>query len=503
MRARTGVRAASSKDLTMGQFKRTFGAIMAGIAFAAMPGAAWAKDTALLIGVGKFTNLSGSDLPGINLDVEMMEGVVNRLGYSSVVEIRDVEGTRAAILARLERLLVTEASPDDRVLVYFSGHGTRVDIPAGNGGYETHSAIVASDARIDSDAQGNQSLHGVIVGKEFADLFSRARVKSVTLVVDACHSGSIDKAIKLGRPVLGATQAVRKFLVWPGMPMQHAAAIDKAVGIGLRKESSSAARYVSMAAAGDEEAAIATGAGSLFTVGLTQAIAEKSADGQISPRQTVTLAAAYIEREVAKSSSEVFHPEVHGSDLLIDSPMRLTNTAAGGGPNWREVSRVASGLPKLGLSGLQPAYKDGEEVRMQITVPSAGYLNVVSVGPDDTVTLLYPNQNARDNHVAAGTVSLPADIPKVSGQEIYFPVTAPYGKTLVAAIVTSAPLDLVANAVDANSGKALYTPSLAALKQLLAEGNATRSIAVGVRNSSNITAWAAMGELQTCGAGGC
>ncbi|MFM9469879.1 hypothetical protein ACKI1K_45125, partial [Streptomyces scabiei] len=87
----------------------------------------------------------------------------------------------------------------------------------------------------------------------------------------------------------------------------------KAVGIGLRKESSSAARYVSMAAAGDEEAAIATGAGSLFTVGLTQAIAEKSADGQISPRQTVTLAAAYIEREVAKSSSEVFHPEVHGS----------------------------------------------------------------------------------------------------------------------------------------------------------------------------------------------
>lgn len=486
----------------MTKIKHTIATMFAGICLMAMPGAAWAKDSAVLIGVGKFIALKGSDLPGIELDVEMMRGVAERLGYTSVAELRDEAATRRAILDRLERLLVTEASPNDRVLVYFSGHGTRVDVKVGQE-IETHSAIVAADATMSTDSEGNRTLRGVVVGNEFADLFRRAKVKSVTLVVDACHSGSIYKAVALGYPVLGSTRAFRKFLTWPGMPAVKTAAIDKAIGIDLRKSTAEKALYVSMAAAGDEEAALATSGGSMFTVGMQQAIAARSEAGQISPREAVKLASEYIEREVAKSNGEVFHPEVHGADILVDGPMRLTDTSAGGGPNWREVLRISEGLPKLGLTGVSPLYKEGEEVRMQIAVPTDGYLNVVAVGPDDAITLLYPNENARDNHVAAGTVSLPADIPKVGDQEIYFPITAPYGKTLVAAILTKKPLDLVASATDSHSGRALYTPSLAALKALLSEGNNTRAITVGLRNSSNITAWAASVEAQTCKAGGC
>ena len=477
--------------------------VLAAIALLTVPGTAYATDTAVLIGVGKFINLTGSDLPGIGLDIDMMKGVANRLGYTAVVELRDEQGTRRAIMDQLERVLVTDASPNDRVLVFFSGHGTRIDVDEGNGHFVTHSAIVAADASFAANPDGSATVHGVLVGKEFADLFRRARVKSVTLVVDACHSGSIDKAVNLTYPVLGTTKAVRKFLVWPGMPAAHAAAIDKAVVIGLRKSGPEQARYVSMAAAGDEESALATTGGSMFTVGMTQAIASKSADGQITPRQTVRLASEFIQKEAAKASGEVFHPEVHGADQMIDAPMHLTDTSAGGGPNWREVLRITSGLPKLDVTGVQPQYKDGQEVRMQVKVPSEGYLNIVSVGPDDTVTLLYPNQNARDNHVQPGTLSLPADIPKINGQEIYYPIATPYGKTLIAAIVTHEPLDLVSSATDSHSGKALYTPSLAALKQLVEAGNATRSIAVATRKSTNISAWGVAIEAQTCGAGGC
>lgn len=489
------------------RFNRLVAMVFAGIALVTMPGAAWATDTAVLIGVGKFINLEGNDLPGIGLDVDMMKGVADRLGYNAVVELRDQQGTRHAILSQLERVLVTDASPTDRVLIFFSGHGTRVDADDGAGHIETHSAIVAADANMTTNPDGSASLHGVVIGKEFAELFRRARVKSVILVVDACHSGSIDKNVTLGYPVLGSTKAVRKYLVWPGMPTAHATAIgtdiSKSVGIGMRKSMAEGAQYISLAAAGDDESALATPAGSMFTVGITQAIAEQSAQGHISPRETLKLASDYVEREAATASGEVFHPEIHGTDALLDAPLRLSDTSAGGGPNWREVSRITSGLPKLVVTGLQPQYKDGQDVRMQVTLPSDGYLNVIAVGPDDTVTLLYPNQNAPDNHVAAGTLALPGDIPKLGGQEIYFPITAPYGKTMIAAILTHEPLDLVKSATDAHSGKALYTPSLAALKQLIAGGNATRSIAVGIRNASNTGAWAVAIEAQTCGAGGC
>jgi hypothetical protein len=131
------------------------------------------------------------------------------------------------------------------------------------------------------------------------------------------------------------------------------------------------------------------------------------------------------------------------------------------------VLKIAAGLPKLEIAGLQARYKAGEEVRMKITLPAQGYLSVLAVGPDDSVTLLFPNQNAPDNHVTGGAITLPADIPRLNGQEIYFPVTAPFGKTLIAAVLTKEPLDLVQSATDAHSGKALYTPSFAALEQLL------------------------------------
>lgn len=476
---------------------------LAGFALAAAPGSAWAKDTAVLIGVGKFVSLEGNDLPGIGLDVDMMKGVADRLGYKSVIELRDRAATRRAILDELEQLLVKDAEPTDHVLIYFSGHGTRVDIPNSEGKFETHSAIVAADAALVATADGGETLRGVVVGEEFSELFRRARVQSITLVVDACHSGSIDRNIALGHPVLGAVRAVRKFLVWPGMPSTPAASLDRAVSIGRPKDTTTSARYVSMAAAGDEESALATDAGSMFTVGVTQAIAQKSADGAISPRETVKLASAYIAREASDASSEVFHPEVHGSDILINSPMKLSDTSAGGGPNWREVLKIAAGLPKLEIAGVQARYKAGEEVRMKIALPAQGYLSVLAVGPDDTVTLLFPNQNAPDNHVSAGAISLPADIPKLNGQEIYFPVTAPFGKTLIAAVLTREPLDLVQSATDAHSGKALYTPSFAALEQLLEKGNATRAITLGVRKSVEVSAWATSLEAQTCSAQGC
>lgn len=479
-------------------FMRHWGLLLAALAWVMGPMPASAADKALLIGVGKFTQMDGHDLPGIDTDVDMMRGVAKRLGYSTIIEMRNEQGTRHAILDQLERALVTEASPDDRVLIYFSGHGTRIDVEDAAGKSEVHSAILAADAHMTTLPDGSVAMHGVVVGKEFADLFARAKVKSIILLVDACHSGSIDRAVHLGRPVMGNHVAVPKFFSWPGMP----SASRKAIAIGMRKgDVGTTSRYVSLAAAGDEESALATDSGSMFTVGVSQAIADMSADGTVTPRQIVSHAAEYIAHEAP--ADQVFHPEVHGPSGLVESPVRLTDTRAGGGPNWAQALNVVEGLPALGLGGLQPQYREGQEVKMTFTLPSDGYLNVIAIGPDDTVTLLFPNQNQPQSQVHAGTLALPGDLPKPGGNEIYFPVVAPFGKTLITAILTTQPKNLFDNAVDVNGAKGLRTPSLAAIRDLIATGNDQRSIAVGLRKSVTTTAWSAKAEVQTCAAGGC
>jgi hypothetical protein len=140
---------------------------------------------------------------------------------------------------------------------------------------------------------------------------------------------------------------------------------------------------------------------------------------------------------------------------------------------------------------------------MSFAVPAQGYLNVIAIGPDDTVTLLFPNQNQPQSLVHAGAFALPGDLPKTNGNEIYFPVVAPFGKTLITAILTTRPMNLYDNAVDANAGKSLRTPSLAAIRELVAAGNADRAIAVGSRKSAEVTAWSAKAEVLTCAAAGC
>ena len=128
-------------------FMRHLALLLTGLAWVIGVPPACAADKALLIGVGKFTQMEGHDLPGIDTDVDMMQGVAKRLGYTTIIEMRNEQGTRHAILDQLERALVTEALPDDRVLIYFSGHGTRIDVEDATGKSEVHSAILAADAR--------------------------------------------------------------------------------------------------------------------------------------------------------------------------------------------------------------------------------------------------------------------------------------------------------------------------------------------------------------------
>jgi lysozyme len=98
-----------------------------------------------------------------------------------------------------------------------------------------------------------------------------------------------------------------------------------------------------------------------------------------------------------------------------------------------EAAALAGGLAvRLNKSSL----RDGDLLVVTVDVPSAGYLNVVSVGPDDVPTVLFPNRHHSDNRVAAGAFGIPTEKMKFD-----LKATKPYGPTLVAAFLSTEPLD--------------------------------------------------------------
>ena len=498
---------------------RNAAALIGAIVLLAAPGTALAANRALLIGVGNFANLPDAHLPGIDLDVETAAGIAQRLGFGKVIRLEDGAATRKAILAALEDALVTGADRGDRVLIYLSSHGTLVNVDHAGGDALVESAVLANDARRTADAEGHKTLHGVIIADDFAAVFRRARVRSITLLVDACQSGSIYRDVELGRSMSGTSHAVKKFYVWDGMPTAATVAPLAKAFLPKATDGAPAIDVVAIAAAGDHESALATPSGSMFTVGVRKTIDDRSAEGRVSPRQMLEGASRFIAANA--DDSAVFHPELHGTGADFDTAWALSNTAAGGGPNWQAVAHVVTGLPALPIEGVAGEYRDGQRLALSVKVPQAGYLNVVAVGPDDTITLLFPNQFIADNHVEAGTIALPAAIPPMpNGRRVFFPVTAPYGRTMVAAILTTEKVDLFQSAVDSNDGKALRTPSLAGLKAAERAGMATRAFGVTTEDAPanpqataqgptpapvppQVTAWAASVEAQTCAAGGC
>lgn len=81
--------------------------------------------------------------------------------------------------------------------------------------------------------------------------------------------------------------------------------------------------------------------------------------------------------------------------------------------------------------------REGDALVVTVDVPRDGYLYLVSVGPDDVATVLFPNQSQRDNEVSVGQVTIPSEQMKFD-----LKVTKPHGATVVAAFLSKEALDV-------------------------------------------------------------
>lgn len=405
-------------------------------ALSLLSAAAQASNKALLIGVGDVRNFP---LPAIDLDVDNMKKVATIMGFKpgDIKVLFDQQATYGNVRAALDTWVRAGVGPNDKVLIYFSGHGTRVP--------DRQSARGMDDALVMHDAQpvtvdGRASVKNVLLGRELGAAIAKIPSQQVLVLVDACHSGTATRDIQLGNLSLGSATAVTRFYSYPGMPpaappqtATRALTITRAADVRAGAEN-----YAALSAARDDELASGTEQGGMFTLGITGAIEDAARDGKSpSVDDLRTAATTYIAAHLKEEDRS--HPTADGNDRLIHGELALLPLKDGQGPTWQALVALAGkGQPLKIITGGGPLLHVGDQIVLEVAVPRAGYLNVVTVDSQDRATVLYPNKYNSSNQVNAGSFRFPT-------AQMNFVVRAsePTGPSLVVAFLSDRKVNLL------------------------------------------------------------
>src|SRR5690606_15671705 len=116
---------------------------------------------------------------------------------------------------------VNGTEPGDRVYFYFSGHGLQVKDQNGDEEDGLDEALSTYDiAAADSDWTN------VILDDEIDEMLARLKDRAVSIVIDACHSGTISRSLSSN---VGEAMESARFL-----PRPHAKPADVVKMRGLR-----------------------------------------------------------------------------------------------------------------------------------------------------------------------------------------------------------------------------------------------------------------------------
>jgi metacaspase-1 len=423
-------------------------------------GALDARPRALLIGVGDVPN---NALPAIDLDIDNMRKVATVMGFApgDIKVLFNEQATYANVRQALSTWVRAGVGPDDRVLIYFSGHGTRVPDPSPGNVGGVDDALVLHDvrrARID----GRATLKNVLIGHEFGAALAAIPSHDVLVLVDACHSGTATRTLTLGNRRLGVGSGYMKFYAYPGMPTGTTR--------GLRALSSGEENYAALSAARDDEFAVGTEQGGLFTLGVVETIQSASREGKHPTVADLRAAAtAYIAAHTDEQSRH--HPVADGNERLIRGELALIPLRDGQGPTWQALAALAAQGEPLTLSGAGRSVHLGEQIVLGVTLPRAGFLNVVQVDSQDRATVLYPNKFATANEVKAGLFQFPT-----ADMDFVLKASEPLGPALVVAFLTEKPVSLLQLGIEGRD-------AAGQMQQLFTEvsARATRALTVEAR----------------------
>ena len=158
---------------------------------------------ALIIAVGDYPTESYWGKISSQKDVPLIVRALDHHGFTSdnILILRDTQATKAAIKAAFHKI-TREAEPDDIFVIHYSGHGQQVWDKNGDELDGKDEALVPIDAKarfIPGEYEGENHLTDdeleILVGELRMQLGKKG---SLTLIFDACHSGTATRGPEEG-----------------------------------------------------------------------------------------------------------------------------------------------------------------------------------------------------------------------------------------------------------------------------------------------------------------
>ena len=430
------------------------------------------EQRALLVGVGKYS-VPGIDLPGIDLDLERMRETLILMGFedSQIRSLIDSQATSGNVVKEFKTWLREGVNPQDRVVFYYSGHGSNTPDFNGDESDGVDEVLVTHDVRRVT-RNGKRALTGVVDDDTMAALLAEIPSTNIWIIVDACHSGTVTRDILMDNLSLGDNPVFEKSFRYEGMPQGDRFVIDKE----FSKDGDP--NFVAMSAAGDDEKALGTYSGGVFTIGLSKAIEAAARNGEsLTINELRDSAAAYIREHV--DESKLHHPQVTGSEKLANGALQIVPLAGGNGPNRQKlIAMVEEQEHAFDLAANKDVFAIDDPVELTMTIPMQGYLNLITVDSQDSATVLFPNHYHADNAVSEGTFTIPT-----GSMDFQLPAAEPLGTTLVVAFVSRDPVNFYESSLDERDENGNINVDFTSLSH-----SATRAIRVAPRKKETYAA---------------
>ena len=404
-----------------------------------------AEDRALLVGIDDYWYVG--PLKGSKQDVADMRRFIQSVwGYKShqIRTLLDANATRKGILNAFERWLIGGTRRGDRVLFYYSGHGfytrdsgTRDE----SDGYDETLCPV--------ETQGTRQT--MIIDDEINAFLQRLNGRQVTVIIDACHSGTVTRSIARRRPnetikipIFGPPKwALTRGLLTRGRLEQD----------GFVATRQNVIAYSAVAANQVALVDIEKPYRGVFTRRFIDAIQNKRADsnydGKVSHAEVLEYvrseSQAYCDRnphqcQAGRLSPQLeAKPEMLAVDARTGKAPKTTNTA----------EQVTNVLPhknhaKLRLEVLpRKRFRVGQTMKIRVRSEHEGYLLLFDINSAGDLTRIFPNeyseQEGKHGHVKKGqTLTIPDPF-----YGFDFVAEEPLGKGLLVALLVEDQLSKV------------------------------------------------------------
>jgi hypothetical protein len=388
---------------------------------------------ALIMTIGDYRG-GITPLRGVRHDATNARKLANRMGVrdENIIQLSDSDLTLDGVRAAFDRLQA-RVRQNDRVFIYYSGHGGRSPVP-GEPGRCAESLITVD-------------------GKPFMDTEFEHRLKAigqtaekVIVLVDACHSGGV------------TTRAVRHadapFVAkyWPGADECRTAVnrLTRSLKVAAKSPGSGAQNYVYIAAAQANEVSLdEPSRGGLATQAWLSCMSGQARDtdgsGAITAEEIRQCAQAQINRRLAGAQGFLPHHIVitGNADAVLSLASSSVPAPAAGGQGVNALATLTDiynrrdDRRQVTLVTGKPSFRIGQDnVEFKLTSSHAGYVYLLMVGSDGkTFDMLFPNKLDLNNRIEAGqTLELPRRQWEVQAG-------GPAGKNQLLAIVADSPRD--------------------------------------------------------------